>query len=86
MTAASLCKPLHEVLFPDAVYLGEKSQQQQLVAKLRHLADEIESVLVEEGTDNRLDNLHDGQPMVCDRGLEARIASSHDAQTSGSQI
>jgi hypothetical protein len=42
---SSLCQPLHEVLFPDAVYREEESQQQNLIAKLRQVANEIESQL-----------------------------------------
>ena len=80
---SSLCQPLHEVLFPDAVYREEESQQQNLIAKLRQVANEIESQLWEI---SKIDGQIDRQPSVCDTILEARIASSHDAQPSGDVV
>ena len=79
----SLCQRLHDELFPDAVYRGETSQQQQLIARLRQIANDLESALEQSDSSNGLGSRYDAQPMSCDRDLEARIATSIDAQPSG---
>ncbi len=80
----SFCRPLHELLFPDVVYRAERSQQQELIVKLREIANEIDNILEKAEDIERCDNSHDGQPSVSDSELQARITSCREAGPSGS--